>query len=116
MQHTDFYIFPDMHRSRQSKKVKLPKLAEIREVRFEKDSTDLIFKLELDGEEDRVAFLKPKVDINAPIPTSEAPRGISSTKKNGILKLIQTIAPPKQKFWHDLSVNDETADLVSSFE
>ena len=116
LHHTEFYKFPEIHRARTSKKVKLPKLCDISVAKFVKGSKELSYKREFDGEEESVAFLKLKADLTKEVPVMEAPRGIHSNKKTGIIKLIQSLPPAKQKFWHELGVNDESTDLVSSFE
>ena len=56
MQHGDFYKIPEMHRTRTSKKVQLPNMAEIGSVKFIKGSRNLVFKRKFDGEEVQVDF------------------------------------------------------------
>ena len=116
MQHGDFYQVPEMHRTRTSKKVQLPKISEIRSVKFSKGSRSLTYKRKFDSEEVQVEFLKKNCDVHQVIPTATVPRGVSSTKKQNLIKLAKSLPPSKVKFWHDLHVNDDNADLVACFE
>ena len=63
MQHGDFYKIPEMHRTRTSKKVQLPNIAEISSVKFIKGSRNLVFKRKFDGEEVQVDFWREAVTL-----------------------------------------------------
>ena len=110
---SDNYKYSKMHRTRSSKAVVLPKLGEISVAKFEKGSRELIYKLTFAGEEKKVQFLKKTTDLTKSIPVLEGPRGINTVKKSGLIKLIKSFPASKQKFWHDLVVNDENPDLVT---
>ena len=62
----DFLEFSSGQRARSNKKVTLPMLADLSEVKFERDSCTLQFKTDLDAEEyEEVDFLRPKFDISS---------------------------------------------------
>ena len=116
LQHHEVHTFAELHRTRSTKKVKLPKIGEIKQAKFEKGSKQLAYCVQFGGEEEKVEFLKPTTNLSDPIPTSEAPRGINATKKRGLLKLIHSFPASKRKFWHDLVGKEENKDLVSAQE
>ena len=79
---------------------------------FRKGSKSLWFKTSFDHEEvfTECPFLKVRLNLEAVATAVEAPRSVSTRKKEGILKLI------KHKFWADLPENDLSHDLVQDFE
>lgn len=116
MQYNEFYMFLDGHRARQSKKVQVPKLQGLSVVEFRKGSRSMFYQSEFEGEVKEVDFLKPKFKLDAPVVTRDQPRGIPYAKKQNILKLAQAFPAPKRRFWLDLPVNNDMADLVTDFE
>ena len=46
----------------------------------------------------------------------ERERGLTTTKKTDILKLMGSAPPAKRKFWMDIPVNDENTDLTEQAE
>ena len=116
MHHTDFYQFTDETRSRNTKKVTMPKLASICVAKFVKGSRLLQYQESFDGGFTAVDFLKPKCRVDIQIATLVDPRGVSRTKQNKLLKLAESFPPAKRKFWHELPVSDSTSDLLTEFE
>lgn len=116
MHYTDFYAFKDEHRSRQSKKVTLPKLQNISVAKFTKSSRLLAYQEEFGGEFSEVDFLKPKWPLVVDIPVADNPRGITKSKRDKLVKLADSFPPAKRKFWMDLPVNDSSSDLVTEHE
>ena len=116
MQYYDFYEFEDGHRSRKFKKIKLPRLDSISTAEFQKGSRAIWFKQGFDGDYQEVDFLKPKFKLNVAPPTKNQPRGISSVKRQNILKLTDLFPAAKRKFWLEIPVNDRNDDLVKHFE
>lgn len=113
----DFYNFVAMQRARKTKNVTLPLLSNICQVCFKKGSKKLFYKRNFDEESYSEAdFLRPSFDVHTmPLVHSEA-RGIPSSKKDGILKLIRVVqSSSKLKFWTDLPVSDVN-DLAESTE
>ena len=116
MHPSDFYALEDGHRSRQSKNLTLPKLSELCEVEFHKGSRSMWCKESFDNDQTEVNFLKPKVSIETTPDTMQQPRGISTSKKQNIVKLVASLPAPKRKFWLDMPVNDGSKDLIESFQ
>ena len=66
--------------------------------------------------EKKVGFLKQTTDLSKPLTVSDGPRGINTAKKTGLMKLVTSFPASKQKFWHELAVNDDNPDLVVNRE
>ena len=106
----DFTNFVDGHRQR-GKNVEIPQLSQVCTVMFRKGSRSFWFKTSFqDAEFKECNFLRPRFNLASPPTARESARGISTKKKEGILKLI------KHKFWADLPVNDSSRDLVHEFQ
>lgn len=116
MHQNDFYLFQDGHRTRQTKKVVLPILGSIVEVQFRKGSRLLFYKQSFDDSYTEVEFLKPTFNIHTFPEVMTEPRGISSAKKEKLVKLAGCFDPPKRKFWAEMPVNDASHDLVAEFQ
>ena len=113
MEVSDFYQFQAGNRARVSKKVTLPKLADIVEVRFVKGSRLFLYRRAFDEETyEGVDFLRPKFSVEDMPKKHEKPRGITEKKQSGILKLLGHVAPVKRKFYLDMSINNSAKDLV----
>ena len=113
----DFYQFPDGHRSRQTKKEKIPQLSDISEVKFEKRSRDMHYKAGFqDQEYTKCDFLKKKFALSEQPGRLQSNRGITATKKAGILKLTTSFPAAKIKFWQEIDVSKDVRDLVGSFD
>ena len=113
MEPHDFYKFVGGQRARKSKYVTLPQLSDIREVEFRRECRGFYFRCALDQDQPQyVDFLKPSFNIENVPEHNEGPRGITSEKKAGILKLIPA---NKAGFWTELPVNDKSTDLVTEF-
>ena len=115
MELNDFITLTDGHRSRQTKKVKLPQLQEISEVEFKKGSRSLWYKESFDGEATEVDFLRNTFKLDDKPPHYTEHRGISKSKSDGILKLTKSFPSAKKRFWLDLPINDQSKDLVRDF-
>ena len=113
----DFYDFKAGQRARNSRKVQIPKLCDIVEVKFVKESRLMYFKCTHDTNEyEGVDFLKPRYPLT-PFPEQiRVPRGITSKKKQGILRILGHVDALKRKFYDELFVNDQVEDLVSEFD
>ena len=92
MHHSDFYNIPEMHRTTTSKKVKLPKIADIRQIKFQKGSKLITFRRELHGTDEYVAFLKTTTNISTKLPVATGPRGVTSSQKQKLVKLVPSFA------------------------
>ena len=57
----DFFCFEDGHRSRQSKKVKLPLLSDLCQVEFKKGRRSMLYKTAFDEDAVEVEFFKAPV-------------------------------------------------------
>ena len=98
-----------------------PKLATVQEVKFVQGSTHLLWKQSLDDETyTEGIFLKKKLaekimreyDI---FPRLSEPRGISQTKKDGILSnLLRFMPANRHHFWRSLAVDDASVDLIDN--
>ena len=63
-----------------------------------------------------VDFLKQKVKLDGFPAKLRQPRGVSTKKKEGILRIMSHVDPLKRKFYGDLFVNDRSEDLVTRFD
>ena len=116
MHYHDFHEFEDGHRNRKSKNVTLPHLDSLSVVEFRKDSRAMWFKKSFEEEYNQVEFLKPKFSLDIVPPKKDKPRGISSIKRQNILKLANSFPAAKKKFWLEIPINDENVDLVEHFQ
>jgi len=96
-----------------------PMLSDIMEVKFKRGSNSLFVKTNhsepLGTEFD---FLKKSFRVTL---TNELlrpePRGISSVKKDDIIKKLCPLMPESRRtFWRGITTNDESPDLVDNFE
>lgn len=111
----DFYFFTPENRQRKSKKHgTLPLLADIVEVKFEQGSSKMFIKESFDSDYSEIDFLKPKFDRSVFPEKHNVPRGISTSKKRGILNLLGHIPNSKKKFYAELVENDASEDLVGT--
>lgn len=113
LHYSDFYSFAAKNRTRNCKTVKLPLLSAISEVEFRKGSRNLFYKKEFSDEFTSADFLSPKFDLRLPEKHTK-PRGIPSKKKDGLVKLLESVPAAKRKFWHELSVNEAVQDLAEN--
>ena len=113
----DFYAIKAECRARSSKYVTIPKLSDVAEVKFVRDSRLMYLKKSHSDEEYQgIDFLRSKYgEVQLPAKLRD-PRGLSSKKKDGILKILGHVAPLKRKFYGDLVANDNAQDLVSRFD
>ena len=74
------------------------------------------FKKSFEEEYNQVEFLKPKFSLDIVPPKKDKPRGISSIKRQNILKLANSFPAAKKKFWLEIPINDENVDLVEHFQ
>ena len=117
MQFSDFYEVKGENRSRQSKKVTLPKLSDVCEVQFQKGSSSIFYRTSFDEEAPiECPFLRPRFSAQDVPPKCVSVRGIAPSKKEGIVKLLDVCPPSKRKFWHELHENTAANDLVANFE
>ena len=113
----DFYKYLPGNRARNTKNVRLPKLSDIVEVKFAKDSRLMYYKgSHEENEYTGVDFLKVKFDVNCFPEKLRVPRGISSKKQAGIVQILSHVDPLKRKFYTELYINDASEDLVSRFD
>ena len=112
----DFIAFTQGQRTRKTKKATLPLLSSICKVQFQKGCRSLFYKTDFESEEVEVDFLMPKFDHTTFPPRKAEPRGIPSTKKDGILKLLHSVPRAKKKFWLDLPVHESVKDLTCNVE
>ena len=112
----DFYNFVPGQRARSTKNVQIPKLCDVVEVKFVRGSRMMYFKCRHDTDEYvGVEFLKPRFSLD-PFPEKvRIPRGISTKKKEGILRILGHVDALKRKFYVELFVNDKSEDLVTNF-
>ena len=113
----DFYHFKAGNRARNTKKIELPLLSNVVEVHFVKGSRSLYYKCSHDTEEyTGVDFLRCKFSLQ-PLPDRQSiSRGISSRKKEGILKILGHVDALRRKFFTDLRSNDAAEDLVTQVD
>ena len=111
----DFYDLKPGNRARNTKNITLPKLCEIVEVKFVEGSRMMYFKRSHDTNEyEEVEFLKSRFPL-VPFPEKlHVPRGVTSKKKEGILRILGHAL--KRKYYGDLFVNDSAEDLVTQFD
>ena len=113
----NFYIFKAGSRARSTKKIQLPLLSDILEVKFVKGSRLLYYKCCHESEEyTGVDFLKVKFELD-PLPQClTTPRGIPTKKKDGILQILKHVGALRRTFYSDLRCNDTSEDLVTEFD
>ncbi len=65
-----------------------------------------------------VDFLKQKFDVRVPLVQKTENRGISSAKRDGIVKIMQKSSAPinKTRFWVEMPVNESASDLTTTLE
>jgi len=113
----DFYEFSAENRTRKTKNVTLPLLTNICSVTFKKDSRLMFFKTDFSQEDTAVDFLKPKFNVSSSFPSPHTKhRGISSSKRDGILQLLKEVPSTKKKFWLELTTCETSRDLVTNLE
>jgi hypothetical protein len=117
LQVNDFYNFKPSQRTRKTKNgPTLPILSSICAVLFKKSSPNMFYKTDFSGEFVEVNFTKSTFNLSAFPSTRESPRGIPQSKKESILKLLESVTPAKKKFWTELPTNDTVTDLVDNLE
>lgn len=98
-----------------------PLLANVQVLQFRKNETKMFWKESHEESEFKSAeFLKKKISskiLKGQFPrTLQEPRGITSSKKNGIVVKLAPLMPPnRREFWCSLYVNDESNDLIDNF-
>lgn len=114
MNFTDFYEFSGEQRARSGKKIKMPLLANVCEVKFSKGRRTMLYKEDFDAPYTEVDFLKSKFDVTGQFPSTRAePRGIPQSKKTGILDLLCVAPAAKRLFWMNIPERDVT-DLANA--
>ena len=61
-------------------------------------------------------FLQPTFRLDTTPFTKNKPRGIPGVKRSNILKLPDSVAAAKRKFWLEIIVNDRNDEVVEHFE
>ena len=100
------------------KNADMPLIRDIIEVQFKKDNTSMFVKKYFEDEYAEVNFLKNKfVKVDGantfPQPVTQR-RGITSQKKNGIIRVLKGVPQEKVIFWSSLAVNEDVPDLQES--
>jgi hypothetical protein len=114
----DFPLFTAEQRTRKTKTQEvLPMLSSICQVTFKKGARELFYKTDFTQEQETaIAFLKVKYNHSVFPGRRVDPRGIPSSKKDGIIKLLNCVPAAKKRFWLDLPTNDNAKDLVTHVE
>jgi len=107
----DFYGFSGEQRTR-GKKVQMPLLASICEVKFTKGKRSISFK-DFDDNYTEVDFLRPRFKSDTFPPKQGENRGIPLTKKQAINKLMHVAPAAKKWFWMEIAEQD-VDDLATS--
>ncbi|GFR97838.1 U-box domain-containing protein 16 [Elysia marginata] len=94
------------------------KLASIVVAQFRRGHRSLFYKTSHREDSPFVCadFLKKKANIHHIPDGRKTSRGISTSKKAGILKVLCPLMPKSRNvFWERIPVNDEAADLIAEF-
>ena len=113
----DFYKFNSGCRTRTARGQRdLPLLSDLCEVKFTKHLSVMQYKSSFTQEKyNECFFLRPNFDLFQLPEAIQEPRGLSTSKHSGIMKVMVDAATPsnKMRFWKKLMLNDEVADLVT---
>ena len=111
----DFFQVKDGHPQRRTGDI--PLLSEVCEVKFTKGCHTLEYKSRFDQESyTECKFLRRRFKLDTTATRIEGARGMQKKKKAGIVKLISSLPPEKQKFWLELPENGTVGDLVHQHE
>ena len=95
-----------------------PKIKDMACVKFERGKSVMLYKLNhAETHFQELDFLKKKFDAQAalPKPLRTKPRGISSEKKQSIVKhLCQFMPTPRRCFWEDLEESSDVENLLTN--
>ncbi|XP_072172310.1 uncharacterized protein [Diadema setosum] len=122
--HTSMYLFED-----QSRKVGKFRLRDARVVQFRRGSLNLFAKssheelcfkeidfLKKGPRKEMTAIMTQRESLLDNVTTMALPRGISQSKKDELLKLVRAVPQHKKRFFENLPVNDQAADLEVEFD
>lgn len=96
-----------------------PKLADIVEAKFVRNSRSMFIKTDhMASESSEFDFLFANFELRLPQDLMRpAPRGIPISKKNDIIKKLCPLMPATRKvFWNNIDNNEQSADLLVDFE
>jgi hypothetical protein len=99
-----------------------PRLADVQVVRFQKGSTDMYFKTNMDNAEYMsCSFLKRKCALNAAngkLPQSrQRPRGVPAEKLEDIIKKLCPLMPENRRaFWQSYPINNSSLDMIHNYD
>jgi len=116
MQVEDFRDFIGQHRTRKTKSCTLPLLSDVSVAGFRKGARSLFFKTNFDDEFQSVDFLKPKFNLSLWPAQKTQPRGIVVSKRNSIIRLLDSVSHVKKRFWLNIPTSDSVSDLVDHTE
>ena len=116
----DFRDWPNILVTR-SKRNKLPLLADVVQVRFERGDKRLFYKTDLDGDETAIGVLKKDAELTIVdddlTPARRCARGIRAAKKETIVKELASRMPFNRRcFWETLPESETSEDLLKTFE
>ena len=118
MTHTDFYQFESGLSEGKASKSSRPLLRDVYIAEFRKGSYNMHYKLHHDDTFRETSSLKKKklLILDKP-PCEKEERGITSKKKNGVLRNLSSLMPINRRtFYDNLTVNDDVVDLVKERE
>ena len=112
---TEFYKFVDFYR-KGTKKLPMPILRTVREVKFQKGSTSMFYKTSSADVEFKEVQMLSKAHSCRTITTTtvskKQARGMNSAKKQTLMKKLTPHMPPRKRvFWATLPATDDSADL-----
>ena len=88
-------------------------LSDIVEIKFCKGSTDLLYKKYFTEDTySSVDFLHKKIDKNVFPDSLVTERGITSKKKEDIIKLLRVAPEFAKEFWLNIPLNETVVDLM----
>lgn len=116
----DFSLWSDHASQTALKKINpRPYLSEMTEVKVVRGSRKLMYKKEFEGDYTEIDFLKKKFakGIIPKPPSVQNYRGITSQKKDKLLKEISGLMPASRlNFWKNLPVSETATDLITNFQ
>ena len=121
MSHTDFYQYESgLSESKLSKSTR-PYLADVSDVQFRRGSLCLHYKLRISTNNNEfleadILMSKAKKVIGDKPKSQKCEQGITSKKKDGILKLKECIPKNRLAFCQNLAVNEDVVDLLTERE
>lgn len=117
----NFFNIPEINTKRKTRSQEgadnIPYLEDLVEVKFEKGLKGFKYKTSFNGQFKSCNFLKRNVDISSELletPLKNCPRGISSTKKKILEKLVCKMPPNRREFWLKMPENPNSKDLLNN--